>query len=113
MNKFVIGVITLFLASTLIGCGNSPDGDGQKPTDGKYGVMSNSYGPAGDGKSRRMTNTDPNIDPSARRMRNTKQKKPGSSTKPMDPDVVIEASQPRMKNTDPAIDPSKRTMENN
>ena len=114
MNKIVIGFVTVFFASVLVGCGNSPDGDGQKPTDGAYGVMSDSYGPAGDGNSRRMANADPNIDRSTRKMRNTKQKKPGSAAKPkpMDPAEVIEASQPRMKNADPTVDPGKRTMEN-
>ncbi|GEM_PF-1098782 len=106
-------LITSLLVGALSGCGNSPDGDGQRPNDGVYGRMSDSYGPAGDGNSRRMANTDPRIDPSARRMKNTKQKKPGTAAKPMDPDAVIEASQPRMRNSDPVIDPSKRTMENN
>jgi hypothetical protein len=112
IKKLVIVLITGFLVGASNGCGNSPDGDGQKPVDGAYGRMSNSYGPAGDGKSRRMSNIDPNIDPSARRMRSTKQKKPGSAPKPMDPDEVIAASQPRKRNTNPSIDPGKRTMEN-
>jgi hypothetical protein len=37
----------------LVGCGNSTDGDSQKPNDGEYGRMSPLYGPAGDGKSSR------------------------------------------------------------
>ena len=41
-------------ATALVGCGNSPDGDGQKPYGGgDYGVMNKNYGPAGDGKSNR------------------------------------------------------------
>lgn len=59
-----------FLGMALPGCGNSPDGDGQKPVDGDYGRMSKLYGPAGDGKSKRMRNTDPDIDLSQKRMRN-------------------------------------------
>lgn len=67
-----VGVVLAmgFLGMALPGCGNSPDGDGQKPNDGEYGRMSGLYGPAGDGGSRRMSNTDPNIDPAKKRMRN-------------------------------------------
>ena len=69
-NNIVTVLIAGFMGIVLIGCGNSPDGDGQKPTDGAYGVMSDSYGPAGDGNNRRMSNSDPSIDRSARRSRN-------------------------------------------
>ena len=74
-------------AIAFVGCGNSPDGDGQKPYGGgDYGVMNKNYGPAGDGSSnRRMGNTDPNFDTSSR----------------------------RMGNTNPNLDTSKRRMENN
>lgn len=86
MLKNVASALTVgFLAGALIGCGNSPDGDGMKPVDGEYGRMSDLYGPAGDGSSRRMRNTDPNVDPSQR----------------------------RMKNTDPNVDPTQRRMRNN
>ena len=43
-------------ATALVGCGNSPDGDGQRPTGrpGEFsGVMNKNYGPAGDGRSNR------------------------------------------------------------
>jgi len=57
IKNLVTVLIAGFLVSALIGCGNSPDGDGQKPLDGKYGRMSDSYGPADDGNSsRRMRN---------------------------------------------------------
>lgn len=89
-KKLQIVTMTLMMgsfATGLMGCGNSPDGDGQKPYGGgDYGVMNKNYGPAGDGSSsRRMSNTNPNIDTSSR----------------------------RMGNTNPNIDTSKRRMQNN
>ena len=75
-KKLQIVTMTLMMgsfATGLMGCGNSPDGDGQKPYGGgDYGVMNKNYGPAGDGSSsrRRMSNTNPNIDTSKRRMQN-------------------------------------------
>ena len=52
LRAVAIVLMTGFFAG-IVGCGNSPDGDGQKPNDGEYGRMSKLYGPAGDGKSSR------------------------------------------------------------
>lgn len=49
---FVLSMLVAF-GGGIVGCGNSPDGDGQKPNDGEYGRMSDLYGPAGDGKNNR------------------------------------------------------------
>ncbi|MCI0653834.1 MAG: hypothetical protein L0Y38_01135 [Methylococcaceae bacterium] len=56
MKKFLSSVMVVAMLSVfagVIGCGNSTDGDSQKPNDGEYGRMSPLYGPAGDGKSSR------------------------------------------------------------
>ena len=53
MKKLLSIVVATMLTLVLVGCGNSPDGDGQKPNDGEYGRMSKLYGPAGDGRAAR------------------------------------------------------------
>ena len=53
MKKLASIAVVVMLTLGFAGCGNSPDGDGQKPNDGEYGRMSDSYGPAGDGRSTR------------------------------------------------------------
>lgn len=54
MKKLLRLFAAVLVMGMFIGCGNSPDGDGQTPTDGgPYGQMSDTYGPAGDGKSKR------------------------------------------------------------
>lgn len=53
MKKIIAMVLVAGFFAGLIGCGNSTDGDSQKPNDGEYGRMSPLYGPAGDGKSSR------------------------------------------------------------
>ncbi|MGH8476378.1 MAG: hypothetical protein ACRER2_11515 [Methylococcales bacterium] len=53
MKKLIAMVLVAGFFAGLIGCGNSTDGDSQKPNDGEYGRMSPLYGPAGDGKSSR------------------------------------------------------------
>lgn len=50
-SLFVVAMLSVF--GGIVGCGNSTDGDSQKPNDGEYGRMSDLYGPAGDGKSNR------------------------------------------------------------
>lgn len=52
MQMFAMVLVAGVFAS-VVGCGNSTDGDSQKPNDGEYGRMSDLYGPAGDGKSAR------------------------------------------------------------
>lgn len=49
----VFVVLAFVLLSGMVGCGNSTDGDSQKPNDGEYGRMSDLYGPAGDGRGSR------------------------------------------------------------
>lgn len=51
-SAFVMSML-IALSGGIVGCGNSPDGDGQKPNDNEYGTMSDLYGPAGDGKAKR------------------------------------------------------------
>ncbi len=56
MKKFLSSLVVVAILGVfggLVGCGNSTDGDSQKPNDGEYGRMSPLYGPAGDGKSGR------------------------------------------------------------
>ena len=54
MKKLLSIAVVVMLTLGFAGCGNSPDGDGQKPTDGgAYGQMNKNYGPAGDGRGNR------------------------------------------------------------
>lgn len=54
MKKLLSIAVVVMLTLGFVGCGNSPDGDGQKPTDGgPYGQMNKNYGPAGDGRGNR------------------------------------------------------------
>ena len=54
MKKVAMLLAALMMAGLLAACGNSPDGDGQKPYDGgDYGEMNRLYGPSGDGGGNR------------------------------------------------------------
>ena len=54
MKKLVSIAVVVMLTIGFVGCGNSPDGDGQKPFGGgEYGRMNKNYGPAGDGRGNR------------------------------------------------------------
>ncbi|GEM_PF-3017451 len=54
MKKLLSIAVVVMLTLGFVGCGNSPDGDGQKPHDGgQYGQMNKNYGPAGDGRGNR------------------------------------------------------------
>ena len=54
MKKLVSIAVVVMLTIGFVGCGNSQDGDGQKPFGGgEYGRMNKNYGPAGDGRGNR------------------------------------------------------------
>lgn len=53
MKKLLAMLLVAGFFTGMVGCGNSTDGDSQKPNDGEYGRMSDLYGPAGDGKDAR------------------------------------------------------------
>ena len=53
MKKLLAMILAAGFFAGMVGCGNSPSGDSQKPNDNPYGTRSALYGPAGDGKSSR------------------------------------------------------------
>ncbi|MEE9344903.1 MAG: hypothetical protein V3U88_04785 [Methylococcales bacterium] len=100
MLKNSATILTMvFLASTLIGCGDSFDGGDQRKMSEKSHRMSNSN-PNNELSQRRERNTDPSpIVETQHKMKNT------------DPSPITE-SQHKMKNADPVIE-SQHRMENN